>query len=79
MAAEAREVRLRSSVADYEVLAAVRLSILTQRATTLLIGAGVLPEDAPMLLNNPATNLLAALADLPSPGGLTATPMTRGK
>jgi aminoglycoside phosphotransferase (APT) family kinase protein len=63
----------------YEVLAAVRLSILTQRATTLLIGAGILPEDAPMLLNNPATNLLAAIADLPSPGGMTATPMTRGK
>ena len=63
----------------YEVLAAVRLSILTQRATTLLIKAGILPTDAPMLLNNPATNLLATMADLPSPGGMTATPMTRGK
>ncbi|MUL65885.1 phosphotransferase [Mycobacterium sp. CBMA 234] len=63
----------------YEMLAAVRLSILTQRATTLLIDAGILPVDAPMMLNNPATNLLAAMADLPSPGGMTATPMTRGK
>jgi hypothetical protein len=32
-----------------------------------------------MPLNNPATHLLAKLAGLPSPGGLTASPMARGK
>ncbi|MBO0727911.1 MAG: phosphotransferase family protein [Acidimicrobiaceae bacterium] len=62
----------------YEVLAAVRLSILTQRAASLLIAAGVLPEGAPMLLANPATNLLAELAGIEGPGVGSASPMNRG-
>jgi aminoglycoside phosphotransferase (APT) family kinase protein len=62
----------------YEVLAGVRLSILTQRAASLLIDAGILPPNAPMLLANPATNLVAELAGLPSPGGEKASPMNRG-
>lgn len=68
------------SVADinfYEVIAAVRLSILTQRAASLLADAGVLPAGHPMLLANPATNLLAQLTGLPSPEGDTASPMHR--
>lgn len=62
----------------YEVLAAVRLSILTQRAASLLIAAGVLPEGAPMLLANPATNLLAELAGIEGPGAGSSSPMNRG-
>ncbi|MFE3000825.1 phosphotransferase family protein [Nocardia sp. NPDC059246] len=62
----------------YEVIAAVRLSILSQRATKLLIDAGVVPAGSPMLLANPATNLLAELAGLPSPGEKKSSPMNRG-
>jgi aminoglycoside phosphotransferase (APT) family kinase protein len=53
----------------YEVFAGLRLAILMHRAGRLMIGAGLLPPDAPMKLNNPATQLLARLADLPAPDG----------
>lgn len=53
----------------YEVLAALRLSILMHRAGNLMIAAGQLPPDAPMRLSNPASHLLARLLDLPAPTG----------
>ncbi|OHV05226.1 phosphotransferase family protein [Mycobacterium talmoniae] len=53
----------------YEVLAALRLSILMHRAGNLMISAGQLPPDAPMRLSNPASHLLARLLDLPAPTG----------
>lgn len=53
----------------YEVFAALRLAILMHRAGDLMISAGLLPPDAPMKLNNPATQLLARLAGLPEPTG----------
>jgi aminoglycoside phosphotransferase (APT) family kinase protein len=53
----------------YEAFAALRLSVLMHRAGRLMIGAGLLPPDAPMKLNNPATQLLAKLAGLPAPDG----------
>jgi aminoglycoside phosphotransferase (APT) family kinase protein len=53
----------------YEVFAGLRLSIIMHRAGNLMIGAGLLPPDAPMKLNNPATKLLAELLELPAPEG----------
>lgn len=53
----------------YETFAALRLSILMHRAGNMMIGAGLLPPDAPMKLNNPASQLLAKLAGLPAPEG----------
>jgi aminoglycoside phosphotransferase (APT) family kinase protein len=53
----------------YEVWAAVRLSILMHRAGNMMIGAGLLPPDAPMKFNNPASQLLAKLTGLPAPEG----------
>jgi aminoglycoside phosphotransferase (APT) family kinase protein len=61
-----------ATVADlhfWEVFAAVRLSALMHRAGNLMIGAGLLPPDAPMKLNNPASQLLAKLLGLPAPEG----------
>lgn len=55
----------------YEVLSALRLSILMHRAGNLMIAAGQLPPDAPMRLSNPASHLLARLLDLPAPTGET--------
>ena len=53
----------------YEVLAGTRLAILMVRAAHLLIGAGLLPPDAPMALSNPASKLVAELLGLPAPDG----------
>lgn len=53
----------------YEVFAGMRLAILMHRAGRLMIGAGLLPPDAPMKLNNPATQLLAKLTGQPAPDG----------
>jgi aminoglycoside phosphotransferase (APT) family kinase protein len=55
----------------YEVFAAVRLAILMHRAGRLMVAAGLLPPDAPMRLNNPASQLLAKLTDQPAPDGAT--------
>ncbi|HEX4247402.1 MAG TPA: hypothetical protein VH008_06015, partial [Pseudonocardia sp.] len=51
----------------YEILAGTRLSIIMARAAHMMIGAGLLPPDATMALNNPASQLLAKLLGLPSP------------
>jgi aminoglycoside phosphotransferase (APT) family kinase protein len=53
----------------YEAFAGLRLSILMHRAGNMMIAAGLLPPDAPMKLNNPASQLLAKLVGLPSPEG----------
>jgi aminoglycoside phosphotransferase (APT) family kinase protein len=53
----------------YEVFAGLRLSIIMHRAGNLMIGAGLLPPEAPMKLNNPASKLLAELLELPAPEG----------
>jgi aminoglycoside phosphotransferase (APT) family kinase protein len=54
----------------YEVFAAVRLAILMHRGGRLMTAAGLLPPDAPMKLNNPASQLLARLTGLPAPDGV---------
>ena len=66
-----RELTGRSTdhVDYYEALAALRLSILMMRAGHLMIAAGVLPPDNPMPVNNPASQLLARMLDLPAPEG----------
>jgi aminoglycoside phosphotransferase (APT) family kinase protein len=53
----------------YETFAGLRLSILMHRAGNMMIDAGLLPPDAPMKLNNPASQLLAKLIGAPSPEG----------
>lgn len=53
----------------YEVWAAVRLAIIMHRAGNLMVELGLLPPDAPMKLNNPASQLLAGLIGAPAPGG----------
>lgn len=53
----------------YEVWAAVRLAILMHRAGNLMIEVGLLPPDAPMRLNNPASQLLAKLIGAEAPTG----------
>lgn len=53
----------------YEVWAAVRLAILMHRAGNLMIEIGLLPPDAPMRFNNPASQLLAKLIGAEAPAG----------
>lgn len=51
----------------YDVYSGIRLSILAVRAATLLIEAGVMPPDTRMAQNNPTTDILIDLLDLPKP------------
>ncbi|MCK9248010.1 MAG: phosphotransferase family protein [Solirubrobacteraceae bacterium] len=53
----------------YEVWAAVRLSAIMHRAGNLMIALGFLPADAPMKLNNPASQILAKLIGSDAPSG----------
>jgi len=53
----------------YEAFAALRLSVLMHRAGNLMTMAGLLPPDAPMKFNNPASQLLAKLIGAPAPSG----------
>jgi len=57
----------------YEAWAGVRLAILMHRAGNLMIDLGLLPPDAPMKLNNPASQLLAKLIDAEAPVGSVQT------
>jgi len=57
----------------YEVWAGVRLAILMHRAGNLMIDLGLLPPDAPMKLNNPASQLLAKLVGAEPPIGSVQT------
>jgi aminoglycoside phosphotransferase (APT) family kinase protein len=53
----------------YEAFAALRLSILFLRIAHVMIAGGLLPSDSPMGLNNPASQILARLLNLPAPAG----------
>jgi aminoglycoside phosphotransferase (APT) family kinase protein len=53
----------------YEAFAGLRLSILMHRAGNMMIAAGLLPPDAPMKFNNPASQLLAKLIGAEAPTG----------
>jgi aminoglycoside phosphotransferase (APT) family kinase protein len=53
----------------YEVFAAVRLSILMHRAGNLMIEVGLLPPEATMKFNNPASQMLARLIGVDAPTG----------
>jgi aminoglycoside phosphotransferase (APT) family kinase protein len=53
----------------HEVFAAVRATILMMRIGVMMIEAELMPEDATMPVNNPASGLLAQMLDLPSPSG----------
>lgn len=57
----------------YEAWSAVRLGILMHRAGNLMIEVGLLPPDAPMRLNNPASQLLAKLIGAEAPTGSVQT------
>lgn len=57
----------------YEAWAGVRLAILMHRAGSLMIDLGLLPPDAPMKLNNPASQLLAKLIGAEPPVGSVQT------
>ena len=57
----------------YEVLAGTRLAIIMVRAAHMMISAGLLPPDNPMAQNNPASQLVAKLLDLPAPTGATTS------
>jgi len=56
-------------VGFYEALAALRTSILLMRIGNLMIAAGAVPPDNPLPLNNPGSQILARLLDLPAPSG----------
>jgi len=53
----------------WETFAALRLSILMHRAGNMMIAGGMLPPDAPMKFNNPASQLLARFIGAPPPTG----------
>ncbi|NGX10018.1 phosphotransferase [Mycobacteroides franklinii] len=57
----------------YETWAGTRLSILMVRAAHMMIEAGLLPPDAQMAQNNPASQSLARLLGLPAPDGATTS------
>ena len=61
------------NVEYFEVLAGAKLSIIMVRAAHMMIALGLLPADNPMALNNPASQLLATLLDLPAPTGATTS------
>ncbi|BCP02764.1 putative phosphotransferase [Mycobacterium paraintracellulare] len=53
----------------FEAWAALRGAILLLRVGKQMIELGLLPPDAPMPFNNPASQVLASLLDLPAPTG----------
>jgi aminoglycoside phosphotransferase (APT) family kinase protein len=57
----------------YEVFAAVRLAVLIHRTANMMISRGLLPADSPMKVNNPATQFLAEMLELPAPGDRSAS------
>jgi aminoglycoside phosphotransferase (APT) family kinase protein len=57
----------------YEVLAAVRVAILMQRAASLMILSGQIPPSSTMATINPVTQMLAALLGLPSLDGTASS------
>lgn len=57
----------------YEIFGALRGSIIMARLAHMMIDAGMLPPDAEMVYNNPATRTLAKLCSLPAPRGIGMT------
>jgi aminoglycoside phosphotransferase (APT) family kinase protein len=57
----------------YEIFAGTRLAIIMVRAAHMMINSGLLPPDATMALNNPASQLVAKLLGLPAPSGETVS------
>ncbi len=53
----------------YEAFGALKLSILMHRAGNMMIAGGMLPPDAPMKFNNPASQMLAKFIGAPAPSG----------
>jgi aminoglycoside phosphotransferase (APT) family kinase protein len=53
----------------YEAFGALKLSILMHRAGNMMIAGGMLPPDAPMKFNNPASQMLAKFIGAPAPTG----------
>jgi aminoglycoside phosphotransferase (APT) family kinase protein len=53
----------------FEVFAALRLAIYMIRVATVMVNAGLLPEDSTMAQNNPAAQLLATLTGQAAPLG----------
>ncbi|TAM64426.1 phosphotransferase family protein [Mycobacterium sp.] len=51
----------------HEILAATRASIMMMRIGMMMIEAGLLPEDASIPINNPASQLLATIIGQPMP------------
>lgn len=70
---EAASGRKLADLHYYEVFAGTRLAIIMVRAAHMMIGAGMLPPDAPMALSNPASQLMSKLLELPAPAGATTT------
>jgi aminoglycoside phosphotransferase (APT) family kinase protein len=53
----------------YEVLAATGIAALYHRTGDIMMRSGMLPPDAPIKLNNPGTQVLAEMLNLPIPEG----------
>jgi aminoglycoside phosphotransferase (APT) family kinase protein len=51
----------------YLVFAGLRMSMLMVRVARLMIACGIVPPDSPMPFNNPASQMLADLLELPKP------------
>jgi aminoglycoside phosphotransferase (APT) family kinase protein len=53
----------------WEILNGVRFCCIVARGASLLIAGGMLPPDAPMAINNPATRILAEMLGVEVPAG----------
>lgn len=64
----------------YEVFGGTRLAIIMVRAAHMMISGGMLPPNSAMALNNPASQLVAKLLNLPAPiGAVTSYIGNRGQ
>jgi len=66
--------RTMRDMAYYEILSAFKLSIAMARIGQLFIRYGLVPADNDFPYNNTATQLLARILGLPSPGGEVTVP-----
>jgi aminoglycoside phosphotransferase (APT) family kinase protein len=66
---EELSARTVANIDFYEAFGGLRLCIIFHRATSMLIEAGLLPATSTAAQNNPATQTLARLLDLPAPAG----------
>ncbi len=69
-----------SDVSFFEVLAGLRIAVITLRLVHMMIDAGLAPpEEIAMGDNNPATRVLADLLGLDAPTGASLTSFTKAK